>query len=149
MNRPRARGALEDFQVPVKVRLSALWTAVMFCYVYGDYFGLYLPGQLQAMLAGKMEPLGPTTQGVLLGTSLMMAIPGVMVFLSLALKPAVNRWTNIVLGTLYTLIMLATMAGAWAFYIFLGVVEVALTVLVVWYAWRWPLQVCGIPSSRD
>jgi hypothetical protein len=138
MNRPNANGALEDFQVPVKVKLSALWASVMFCYVYGDYFGLYRPGQLQSMLAGKMEPLGPTTQGVLLGTSLMMAIPAVMVFLSLALKPAVNRWTNIVLGTLYTLIMLATMPGAWTFYIFFGVVEVVLTALVVWYAWRWP-----------
>jgi hypothetical protein len=138
MNNPMANGALEDFQVPVKVKLSALWTAVMFCYVYGDYFGLYRPGQLQGMLAGRMEPLGPTTQGVLLGTSLMMAIPAVMVFLSLALKPAINRWANIVLGTLYTLIMLATMPGAWAFYIFFGVVEVVLTALVAWYAWRWP-----------
>lgn len=138
MNNPKANGALEDFQVPVKVKLSALWTAVMFCYVYGDYFGLYRPGQLQGMLAGRMEPLGPTTQGVLLGTSLMMAIPAVMVFLSLALKPAINRWANIVLGTLYTLIMLATMPGAWAFYIFFGAVEVVLTALVAWYAWRWP-----------
>jgi hypothetical protein len=68
----------------------------------------------------------------------MMAIPAVMVFLSLALKPAINRWANIVLGTLYTLIMLATMPGAWAFYIFFGVVEVVLTALVAWYAWRWP-----------
>lgn len=143
MNRPKTSGALEDFQVPVKVKLSALWTAVMFCYVYGDYFGLYRPGQLQSMLAGKMEPLGPTTQGVLLGTSLMLAIPGVMVFLSLALKPVVNRWTNIALGTLYTLIMLATMPGAWAFYIFFGIVEVVLTALVVWYAWHWPRQNVG------
>jgi hypothetical protein len=136
MNRPKASGALEDFQVPVKVKLSGLWTAVMFCYIYGDYFGLYRPGQLQGMLAGRMEPLGPTTQGVLLGTSLMLAIPAAMVFLSLALKPAVNRWANIVLGTLYTFIMLLTMPGAWAFYVFYGVVEVALTALVVWTAWR-------------
>ena len=148
MNRPKFSGALEDFQVPLKVKLSALWTAVMFCYVYGDYFGLYLPGQLQAMLAGKMESLGPTTQGVLLGTSLMLAIPAVMVFLSLALKPAMNRWANIVLGTLYTLIMLVTMAGAWVFYIFFGVVDVVLTALVVWYAWRWPRQARMNPSPR-
>ena len=149
MSRPESGGALEDFQVPVKVKLSALWTAVMFCYVYGDYFGLYRPGQLQSMLAGKMGPLGPTTQGVLFGTSLMMAIPAVMVFLSLALKPAVNRWANIALGTFYTLIMLVTMPGAWAFYIFFGVVEVVLTALVVWYAWRWPRQARKIPESLN
>lgn len=149
MNRREGQHALEDFPVPVKVKLSALWTAVMFCYVYGDYFGLYVPGQLQDMLAGKMGPLGPTTQGVLLGTSIMLAIPGVMVFLPLALKPAVSRWTNIAMGVLYTLIMLATMPGAWTFYIFFGVVEVILTALVVWYAWRWPRPALDSAPARD
>jgi hypothetical protein len=24
--------------------LSALWAALMFCYIYGDYFGLWLAG---------------------------------------------------------------------------------------------------------
>ncbi|WP_458071663.1 DUF6326 family protein [Rhodanobacter sp. BL-MT-08] len=148
MNRPSSRGTLEDFRVPVKVTLSALWTAVMFCYVYGDYFGLYVPGQLQGMLAGKMGPLGPTTQGVLLGTSIMLAIPGLMVFLSLALKPVLSRWTNIAMGALYTLIMLATMPGAWTFYIFFGAVEVILTSLVMWHAWRWPRQTAsGLPAG--
>ncbi len=34
---------LEDFKVNVKIMLSALWTSVMFCYIYGDYFELYVP----------------------------------------------------------------------------------------------------------
>jgi hypothetical protein len=34
--------------------------------------------------------------------------------------------------------MLITMKGAWLFYQFLGVVEVALTMLIVWHAWNWP-----------
>jgi len=67
-----------------------------------------------------------------------MAIPSVMVFLSLALKPNPNRWVNIILGLIYTVIMLITMPGAWSFYMFLGVVEVVLTGLIVWYAWNWP-----------
>ena len=71
----------------------------------------------------------------------MMAIPSVMVFLSLVLKPRLNRWLNIVLGAIYTIIILITMPGEWVFYIFLGVVEIALTTLVVWYAWKWPRQV--------
>lgn len=66
---------LSDLQVPVKVKLSALWTSLMFLYVYGDYFGLYKIGQLDAMLEGRIPPLGQVTQGVLVGTSLMMAIP--------------------------------------------------------------------------
>ena len=71
----------------------------------------------------------------------MMAIPSVMVFLSLVLKPRLNRWLNIVLGAIYTIIILITMPGEWVFYICLGVVEIALTTLVVWYAWKWPRQV--------
>jgi hypothetical protein len=129
---------LENPQVHVKLKLSALWAAVMFCYIYGDYFGLFKPGHLASMAAGKMGPLGPATQGVLLGVAIMMAIPSVMVFLSLALPPAANRWTNITFGVIYTVIMLMTMPGAWMFYLFLGVVEIVLTSLIVWYAWSWP-----------
>jgi len=70
----------------------------------------------------------------------LVAIPGVMVFLSLVLPPAMKSWTNVTLGAIYTVIMLITMPGEWAFYIFLGVAEVALTGLIVWYAWNWPRQ---------
>ena len=129
-----------DITFHVKVKISALWVSVMLCYIYGDYFGLYKPGKLEGMLAGRMGPLGPTTQGVLLGTSILMAIPAVMVFLSLVLKPAFNRWLNIILGAFFTAIMLITMRGSWAFYMFLAVVEICLTSLIVWYAWRWPRQ---------
>ena len=131
---------LDDIRVHVKIKISSLWVSVMLCYIYGDYFGLYKPGALQEMLAGKMGPLGPTTQLVLLGTSAMMALPSVMVFLSLVLKPRLNRWLNIIFGAIYTVIILITMPGEWVFYIFLGVIEIALTTLIVWYAWKWPTQ---------
>lgn len=132
--------ALVDTKIDIKFKLSALWASLMFCYVYGDFFGLFKPGRLQHMLDGRMGPLGETTQGVLVGTSALMAIPSLMVVLSLVLKPAVSRWANIVFGALYTAIMLITMPGSWAFYIFLGVIEVLLTATIVWQAWKWPRQ---------
>ncbi|GLQ92558.1 DUF6326 family protein [Dyella acidisoli] len=133
---------LQDMKVHVKLKLSALWAAVMFCYIYGDYFGLYVPGQLKGMLAGQ-GPIGPTSQSSLVPVAVLMAIPGVMVFLSLVLPPRTNRLLNIILGVIYTAIMLITMPGAWIFYIVLGVIEMALTVLVVRYAWRWPREVAA------
>src|ERR1700682_4049086 len=133
----KAATAFDDIKIHVKMKISALWASVMFCYIYADYFGLYVPGALQRMLEGKMGPLGPTTQGVLLGTSLMMAVPSIMIFLSLALRPNLNRWLNIIFGAIYTVIILITMWD-WAFYIFFGIIEVVLTALVVWYAWKWP-----------
>lgn len=135
-----AATVLEDLEIHVRIKLSALWTALTLCYLYGDFFGLFKPGRLEGMIQGKMGPLGQTTQGVLLGTSIMMSIPCLMVFLSLVLKPQASRWSNIVFGTIFTIIMLITMPGAWNFYIYLGVVEVVLTASIVWYAWTWPKQ---------
>ncbi|MDG2539164.1 DUF6326 family protein [Dyella jiangningensis] len=129
---------LEDIKVPTRLKLSALWASLMFCYIYGDYFGLYQPGNLRDMLNGQMGPLGPTTQGVLLGTAALMALPSLMVFLSLALPVALSRWFNIVLGASYTIIILVSMPGAWVFYQFLGVIEAVLSLLIAWQAWRWP-----------
>ena len=130
---------LADAQVSVRIKLSALWASVMFCYVYGDFFGLFKPGKLAAMLAGQ-TPVGPTTQGVLLAFAVVMAIPSVMVFLSLVLKPTLARWANIILGLLYSVIMVITMPHAWGFYLLLGCIEVALTIAIAWYAWTWPRQ---------
>jgi len=146
LDRKRNDGTvLDDIKIHVKIKISALWVSVIFCYIYGDYFGLFVPGMLQGMLEGKIRPLGPATQGVLVGTSLMMAIPSVMVFLSLALKANLNRRVNIIFGAIYTVIILITMWN-WAFYIFLGVVEIVLTALIVWYAWHWPKQEAKGPS---
>jgi hypothetical protein len=111
----------------------------MFCYIYADYFGLYVPGTLPSMLAGKMGPLGPVSQGVLLGTSVMMLIPSLMIFLSVVLPPGPNRWLNIVFGIAYSLIISITMWG-WQFYILYGVIEIALTASAVWLAWTWPRE---------
>lgn len=140
VNRKKKTGpALVDTKIHVKAKLSALWAAVMFCYIYGDIFRLFQHGELQEMLDGKMWGM-PVTQGLLVGTSAFIAIPSLMVFLSLMLWPIVNRYANIFFGVVYTGVMLYTMmfSGAWAYYIFLGVVEVVLTVLIVWYAWTWP-----------
>ena len=132
---------LEDLKISVKIKLSALWASVMFCYIYADYFGLYRPGKLKAILSGDFFSL-PATQPVLLGASVMLAIPSLMIFLSVVLPPVFNRPLNIVTGAVYTAIIAKTMWG-WAFYIFYGVVEISLTLLVVWYAWRWP----KVPAS--
>jgi hypothetical protein len=68
----------------------------------------------------------------------MMAIPSVMVFLSLVLTPRLSRWLNVIFGVIYTVIIVLTIPGEWVFYVFFGVVELVLTLFIVWYAWTWP-----------
>ena len=88
-------------------------------------------------MAGRMGPF-PVTQGSLLTAAILMLIPAVMVFLSLALKPRVGRWANIILGVLYTAVNIGNLVGeTWAFYLLFGIVEMALTLLIVGYAWQW------------
>lgn len=133
------RTELEDLKVPVKLKLSALWTSAMFCYIYADYFELFKPGKLERIIAGN-GPLGQTTQAGLVVASLVLAIPSVMIFLSVALKATVNRRVNIIVGTLYTVIIMFTASRNWAFMKLYGAIEIVLTGLVVWYAWKWPRQ---------
>ncbi len=123
---------LEDFRVPVKLKLTGLWTSVLFCYLYNDYFNLYVPGTLKSMIDG------PATQGTLLGYLAMMIGACLMPILSLLLKPALSRWLNIVLGLTYTVVLVLLMPGTWLFYQAMSAVEIVLQLIAVWYAWRWP-----------
>ena len=128
----------QDVKVNVKMKLSALWVALMLLYIYADIFSLFKTGAIEKMMEGFMGPF-PVTQGSLLSASILMIIPAVMVFLSLTLKHQVNRWANLILGVLYTLVNLSNMIGeaSWFFYMSFVVVEITLTVLIVWFAWRW------------
>jgi hypothetical protein len=131
---------MEDMKISVKMKLSALWVAMMLLYIYADVLYLYKPGQLEEMLKGLMGPF-PATQGALLLASILVTIPAVMVFLSLTLKYKVNRRANITLGVLYTAVNIVNLIGeTWAFYIFFGIVEIGCTLLIVWNAWKWTKQ---------
>ena len=139
LSAPRVARLLTDAPVPVRLKISALWASVLFLYSYGDYFELYVPGKLRAMLAGRMA-LGAVSQAELLGMAVLMAIPSLMVGLTLLLPARLNRWVNLVLGLLYTGIMLLAIQGSWSFYQFYGALEMTLTLLISWYAWSWPMQ---------
>ena len=132
---------LENFKVDVKIKLSALWASVMFCYIYGDYFSLYVPKKIEEFINGETLLDSPIK---LFAASILMAIPALMIFLSIALKPKMSKWLNIILGTIYTAIMIliaiTSIAPWWTFYVFLATVESIITSLIVWYAWNWSKQ---------
>ncbi len=129
---------LEEYRAPTKVRLAALWASTMFCYAYGDYFGLYVGGTLADMNKGLMGPLGQATPGILIAVSIMMALPSLMIVLSLVLSAPACRWGNVALGFLYTAIMAISLPGSEPFYVTLGMIEIALTVTIALTALRWP-----------
>ena len=91
------------------------------------------------MIAGKM-PFAATSQRVLLGMAGVMIVPNLMPFLSLVLPVRLNRWVNIIFGAIYSLIMIVAFKSGWYFYILFGVIEIILTLLILWYAWSWPKE---------
>ncbi len=133
---------MKDFVVNIKMKLAALWTSVMFLFIYGDYFELYTPGKVDGLVSGENILNSPT---VLLIASIVLAIPSLMIFLSLILKPNLNRWLNIVFGLLFTLMMLLIAVGSltpwYSFYVLYAVLESILTATIVWHAYNWPKEV--------
>jgi len=133
----RSPRRLEDVQVPVRLKLSALWMSVMFLYVYVDIFALYEPGTIDDILVGRVWEFD-ISQGWALGALALMATPILMVFLSLALPARVGRGTNVVVASLFVLVSIGNAVGeTWAFYWFDSAVEAVLLLLIIWYAWTW------------
>ena len=128
----------DHLRIDVRVKIAALWAATLFLFAYGDIFGFFRPGVIQDVMAGTVSGI-KVSQAFLLATSAYVAIPSAMVFLTLVLKPAINRWTNVVLGGLYAAsVVLLTIGETWAYYYFLSAAETILLLVIVWYAWRWP-----------
>jgi hypothetical protein len=129
---------LEDIKLNVKLKLAALWATFMFFYIYVDYFGLYKKGFIEGVIAGKVWQFN-ITQAFLLGALVSVAIPALMIFLSVALPAKVNRRTNLIVAAVYIPFSLFNLAGeVFNFMIFGAAVEVVLLLLVIWYAWKWP-----------
>ena len=89
-----------DDKVPVRLKLSALWASVTFLYVYVDIFSFYKPGTIDDILVGRVWDLD-ISQSWALGAMALMAIPSLMIFLSLALPTRTARLTNLAFGPLY------------------------------------------------
>ena len=133
---------LENPKVNIKIKLAALWASVVFCYIYGDYFELYVPEKVNSLLTGENILDSPTK---LLIASIVLAIPSIMIALSIILKPKINRILNIVFGTLFTLMMVLiainSLTAWYSFYVFLAILESLITFLIVVYAWKWPRKI--------
>jgi hypothetical protein len=136
-NKKTAR-ILEDVKINVKIKLSALWVTLMLFYIYADILSFYTPGNVEKVVSGEIGGI-QITEGFLFVMAIWMAIPSVMVFLSLTLKANANRWVNIIVGIVSIVVLGATFfVGEFsARYTFQAIVEGVLIALIVWYAWKW------------
>jgi phosphoglycerol transferase MdoB-like AlkP superfamily enzyme len=114
----------------------------VFFYLYADILTFYQTGALEEIIGGELAGV-QINQAFSLTAAIVMAIPSVMVFLSLALKAKVNRWANIIVGIYSAGLLLVTVLLAAAFdphYILYDIIEAVLIALIIGYAWKWPKQ---------
>src|SRR4051812_31351275 len=134
-----SRSALEDRRMPVQAKLAAAWTSFMFLYIYVDYFALYKPGVVDDILAGVVWEFD-ISQTSLTTFLTLMAIPILMVMLSMMLPARINRAANLVVASLYIPVSIFNVVGeSWTYFYGLSIgLEVLLLAFILRSAWTWP-----------
>ena len=140
---------LESRTLPVQARLAAAWASFMFLYMYVDYYHLYKPGTIDHLRAGVVFEFGisPALLTVFLG---VIAIPSLMVMLTMTLPARVNRGTNLVVASLYIPVTVFNAVGeTWEWAPFYGLsigLELLLLAFILRSAWTWP-RIAAVPAA--
>lgn len=127
-----------------RVILSTLWIFAMFNYIYADIYTLFFnpalqPESVKELTAGYVGGI-QITQAFVVVTAILMETAIAMVLLSRVLNYSANRWANIVAGAFHTAFVSWSLFGGTSnlFNAFFAIIEVACTLFIVWYAWKWP-----------
>lgn len=127
-------------KMDTKILLIILWVFFTVNFMYADTLSSLEPGVLAMEMSGYVaDGTIKITDGFLLGTAIMFEIPFLMIVLSWVLKYRVNRWANIIAGTLFVVIQISSLfLGAPSpAYVFYSTIEIAGLSLIVWNAWKW------------
>jgi len=122
-----------------KIKIAVLWLMHTLAGVFVGFVMWMEPGVLEGIIAGEISDMQITPE-IMLMVSIEFLVPFFMAFLSLTLKDSLNRWANIVVGAVFTVIGLAALSdsvarvSAYQSLMWLSIVVV--TALVVWYAWK-------------
>ena len=127
----------EDIKINVKIKLASLWASLMFFIIYLDYFHLYMPNSLNDILAGRVFVFD-ISQLFLVAALVMVGLPALMIFLSVALPAKINRWLNIIIALINIPLMIYNLVGEAWIHMYIGAaIEVILLCLIILYAWNW------------
>jgi hypothetical protein len=148
LENPPTRSALEDLRMPVQAKLAAAWTSLMFLYIYVDYFHLYKPGAIDQIRGGVVWEFDISQTFLTVGLA-SVAIPALMVMLSMTLPARVNRATNLVVASLYIPFSIFNAVGeSWTYFYGLSIgLEVLLLAFILRSAWTWPRRTTS-PATR-
>ena len=138
----------QDYWINPRIKISALWTTMLFIFVCVDLFSLYRSDVRADIEAGKIAAF-TIGQGYLLGVMIYVLVPSLMVFLSLVLPVRITRTANIVVAVVYALTVAGSAIGEWSYFILGSLAEAVLLAGVVYYAWTWPKATDAVAALED
>ena len=124
-----------------KTLFSTLWVFATLNYLYCDVMGLMDANLLKQYLSGTVNGM-EMNDNFLLSSAILMQIPIGMVLLSRVLNYKSNRLTNIIAGTIMTLVQTATLfvGSPSNYYLFCSIIEIATTISIIVLAIRWKFE---------
>ena len=126
--------AHHDHPIDTRLKISALWTAMLFIFAYVDLFSLYRPDFRADIESGKVAAFA-INQTFLFFVTLYIVIPSLMIYLTLVMRPSLNRLVNIVVAAFYAVTITGGAVGEWNYYVLGSVIEALLLAVVVHHAW--------------
>jgi Family of unknown function (DUF6326) len=111
------------------MKLSTLWIFATLNFIYADVVTLF-----------DKSVVTNISQGTLLGFAVLVETAFAMVLLSRVLKYRVDRWANVIVGVINTVAVVASLLVQTPalYYLFFATIEIATTLVIIWYAWTWP-----------
>ncbi len=119
--------------IDTRLKIAALWISMLLVFAYVDIFSLYRPGVLAEIQGGSIYKFD-ITQTFLFFTTLYIAIPTLLIPLTLTMSPRLNRTVNIVVAAIYALTVIGNAIGEWTYYIFGSAIEAGLLFAVIYQA---------------
>jgi Family of unknown function (DUF6326) len=112
----------------MRARLSILWIFASLNYIYADVVTLF-----DKSITTSLSQTSLLAFGALVETAFAM------VLLSRLLEYRANRWANILVGVIQTIVVLASLliAVPAAYYAMFAIIEIATTLVIIWQAWAW------------
>jgi len=126
-----------------KTRISILWVIKAMGFSAYTLTALMQPGTIKDVMSGTFFG-APITGQAQLFVTFFWWIPWVMAWLTLTLKNKANRWINLVFGILFAIGLIGSLiqdASYASIALFVNyIVGIVVSLLIAWYAWKWPKQ---------
>ena len=123
-----------------KTRIAVLWVFMAVAMSAHSLFMAMRPGGLEKVTS-EVEAMGA---GMIVFMALFWLIPLWLAFVSMTVKDSCNRWTNFILGIIFTILnifhLTEHLAQPSVHQLLIVCSTIVITALIAWYAWKWPKQ---------